>query len=310
MLSSSVHSRFVQPRAYIGNACQFLGERWDPRRSAPGTAVVPVMFHSVEERDEYQPGDTFIPAQELTRTVQVARDLGFQTITVAQLADFLEHNVRIPRLSMIWIVDDRRPDTLEHYFLPIARENRWTVTVGWPIGDTDKREGMWQRMEDMNATGLLDIEAHGYEHHYLMAGTSEQVIRRELFDPIPILEQHFGYKPIAFVWPGGKVPASLGGGNFTPRAAELALEAGYRLAFSAFSRVPLLCNWIPLGDQEASVLHPVGCRTRRPSRCDGALTGEVADPLMAKATFLVPAWPGGAPAARCTDCRRCCCAGP
>ena len=248
VFSSTVHYRFVQPRAYIRDACQFLSERWDPRRSAPGTVVVPVMFHSVEQRDDYQPGDTFIPAQELTRTVEVARELGFQTITAAQLADFLEHNAPIPRLSMIWIVDDRRPDTLEHYFLPIARANHWTVTVGWPIGNTDKREGMWQRMEDMNATGLLDVQGHGYEHRYAEPDTPEEVLRRELFDPIAILEQHFGHKPIAFVWPGG---------TFTPRAAELAREAGYRLAFSAFSRAPLLYNWIPLGDQEAEVADPL-----------------------------------------------------
>jgi peptidoglycan/xylan/chitin deacetylase (PgdA/CDA1 family) len=100
----------------------------------------------------------------------------------------------------------------------------------------------------MNATGLLDVQAHGYEHRYLVADNPEEVIRRELSEPISILKQHFGHKPIAFVWPGG---------NFTPRAADLAREAGYRLAFSALSRAPLMYNWIPLGEQEKEVADPL-----------------------------------------------------
>jgi len=118
----------------LANTCASGGILSQPPRHLGGAGDVPF----VEERSDYEPGDTFIPARELMRTVEVARGLGFQTITAAQLADFLGHNALIPRLSMIWIVDDRRPDTLENYFLPIARQNHWTITVAWPIGDTDK----------------------------------------------------------------------------------------------------------------------------------------------------------------------------
>lgn len=246
VFSSSLLSQ--QPKAYVRDVCEYLRQRWDPARSAPGTVVVAVMFHSVQEGGPYRPGDTFMPAEELTRTVRVAQRLGFQTITAAQLADFLEHNARIPPRSMIWIVDDRRPDDVENYFLPIARDNGWTVTLGWIIGDTDHRKGLWQRMEDMNASGHLDVQCHGYAHRYIAPDTPEEVIRQELFDPIPILEQHFGQKPVAFVWPGG---------NFTPRAIEIAREAGYRLAFTSFSRGPMMYNWVPLGEQEQEVGDPL-----------------------------------------------------
>jgi len=236
------------PQAYVADACQYLRERWDPLRSTPGTVVVPVMFHSVHENGEYRPGDTFIPAQELTRAVRVARELGFETVTAAELAGFLEHNVRIPRRSMIWIVDDRHPDDVESYFAPIARANGWTVTLGWIIGDTDQRQGLWQRMENLHDSGCLDVQSHGYQHRYIRADTSEQVMREELFEPIPILEQHFGSRPVAYVWPGG---------TFTARAVELAREAGYRIGFSSYSRGPLMYNWIPLGDAEQVVADPL-----------------------------------------------------
>lgn len=237
-----------QPVAYLADVCQYLRERWDPARSAPGTVVVAIMFHSVEVGGVYQPGDTFIPAQELTRTAQVARELGFQTVTAPQLAGFLEHNARIPARAMIWIVDDRRPDDVANHYLPIAEQNGWTITLGWIIGDTDQREGLWERMEGMHAGGRLDVQSHGYEHRYIMADTPEDLLHQELFGPVAVLEQHFGERPIAFVWPGG---------NFTPRAVQLAREAGYRIGFSSNSRGPFMYNWIPLGDDEIEAGDPL-----------------------------------------------------
>ena len=85
-------------------------------------------------------------------------------------------------------------------------------------------------------------------HRYIKPDTPEAVIRQELFEPIPILEQHFGSRPVAYVWPGG---------TFTARAAELAREAGYRIGFSSHSRGPFMYNWIPLGDPEQAVRDPL-----------------------------------------------------
>lgn len=237
-----------QPQAYIADVCQYLRDRWDPAKSPPGTIVVAIMFHAVQEGSEYLPGDTSIPLQDLMRTVQAAQRLGFETITAAQLAGYLEDNALIPRRSMIWIVDDRRPEDVENYILPIVRENGWTVSLGWVIGDTDQREGLWERMEAMNATGHLDVQSHGYHHRYIVPDTPEEVVRQELFDPMPILERHFGQKPVAFVWPGG---------NFTAAAVATARQAGYRIGFTAFSRGPFMYNWIPLGEPEREAGDPL-----------------------------------------------------
>ncbi|HEY5901342.1 MAG TPA: hypothetical protein VIU39_02235, partial [Anaerolineales bacterium] len=48
---------------------------------------------------------------------------------------------------------------------------------------------------------------------------------------------------IAYIWPGG---------GFTPRAAELARQAGYRLGFTVNPRGPVMFNWVPLADQAAN----------------------------------------------------------
>lgn len=238
----------LQPQTYITDVCRYLRERWDAQNSAPGTVVVPVMFHTVLEGVAYRPGETYIPATDLQRTVEAAKRLGFQTITATQLADFLERNARIPPRAMIWILDDRHPDMLEKYFLPIAREQGWTMTLGWIVGDTDHRKGLWKQVEGWSAKGYVDVQSHGYAHYYVADDSPDALVRQELFGPVALLEQHFGYRPIAFVWPGGDV---------TARSVQLAREAGYRLGFTVFARGPLMYNWVPLGQAERAIGDPL-----------------------------------------------------
>ena len=103
-------------------------------------------------------------------------------------------------------------------------------------------------MEEMAQGGRLDVQSHGLNHRYIVEGLLEEEIRLEIAGPIPILEEHFGYRPTAFVWPGG---------NFTRRSAEIAREEGYQLGFTAFSRGPLLFDWIPLGAEEQAADDPL-----------------------------------------------------
>jgi peptidoglycan/xylan/chitin deacetylase (PgdA/CDA1 family) len=78
--------------------------------------------------------------------------------------------------------------------------------------------------------------------------TPEEEIREEITGPIPVLKKHVGKRPLAFVWPGG---------NFTPLTVQVAREAGYRLAFTAYTNGPLLYNWIPLREAERAVGDPL-----------------------------------------------------
>jgi peptidoglycan/xylan/chitin deacetylase (PgdA/CDA1 family) len=114
-------------------------------------------------------------------------------------------------------------------------------------------------MEAYNATGRLDIQAHGVAHYPILTGSSDAFIRDELQGSIDAIKQHFNKVPIAFIWPGG---------NFTPRAVEMARQLGYQLGFTVNPRGPLMYNWVPLAD---------AFDDRRPS---WLADGPVHDPLM------------------------------
>ena len=236
----------VEPLSYLNDTCEYLRRRWDPDGSPPGTVVLPIMYHSIREPARMLDDNVTVTTDYFQATVDDARALGFETVTTEELVGFLTENARIPPRSMMLMVDDRRPGVVAEVVLPVAEKFDWTVTLGWIIGDTGP--DLWSFMENLAKGGRLDVQSHGLHHQYIVAGTPEDEIRQEVAGPIPILEKHFGARPLAFVWPGG---------NFTARSVEIAREEGYRLGFTAYSRGPLLFNWIPQGEAERAVGDPL-----------------------------------------------------
>ena len=236
--------RGAKPVAYIDDACEYLRLRWDLDNAAPGTIIVPIMYHRVREK----PGERGVNEAYFKQTMRKAHELGFQTITAEQAADFLERNAKIPPRSLMLFVDDRRVPVINKHFMPFLKRYDWTVISAWIIANTDERPGLWERIEAAYQTGHVDVQSHGLRHLYMIPGTPKKKIREELYGPFPYFEEHFGYRPVAFIWPGG---------NYTPYAVRVAREAGYRIGFTIFPNGPVMFNWIPLQKAERKVGDPL-----------------------------------------------------
>ena len=236
--------RGAKPVTYIEDTCEYLRLRWDPNNAAPGTIIVPIMYHRVKEK----PGERGVNRAYFKQTMRKAHALGFQTITAQQAADFLEHNAKIPPRSLMLFVDDRRVPVINKHFMPFLKKYDWVVISAWIIANTDQRPGLWERIEAAHATGHVDVQAHGLRHLYMIPGTPKKQIQEEIYGPIPYFEEHFGYKPVAFIWPGG---------NYTPYAVRIAREAGYRIGFTIFPNGPIMFNWVPLQKAERQVGDPL-----------------------------------------------------
>jgi hypothetical protein len=246
--SSKVLRAGVQPVAYLADTCEYLRLRWGENKAAPGTVVVPVMFHSIVQEPSKVTDPKDITVGEYQSFVYYANSLGFETITTQELLDFLLYNDPIPPRSMIVIVDDRRPGLIHEHFMPVLEANDWTVTAAY-IADPDDLDWAWDWMERLYASGRLDVQSHGYTGQvYIVPETPLEEIQNEIWNSTSVLEGHFGTRPIAFIWPGG---------NFTPLAVQVAREGGYQLGFTAYSRGPLLFNWIPQGEEERLVNDPL-----------------------------------------------------
>lgn len=224
------------PQTYIQDVCQYLKMRWDANNSVPGTVVMPIMFHSITDGEV-----TYADQISVTQFNQIMHDLkqqGFEAITMQQLVDFLERNARIPQRSVILIVDDRKRSAyFETHFKPYFDSWGWKVTNAW-ISAPDTTEDLWRENQAVEAAGYVDHQAHGVIHNVpIQEGSLEDYIRSEIFGAAEAIQQRFGKRPLAYIWPGG---------GFSKRAAEIAREAGYRLGFTINPRGPLMFNWIPL----------------------------------------------------------------
>jgi peptidoglycan/xylan/chitin deacetylase (PgdA/CDA1 family) len=211
--------------------------------------VLPVMFHSIYQTGRASSDPKDISEEQFQAFVRYAHNLGFETITTAQLLQFLTTNAPIPPRSMILILDDRRPGVVRDHFLPVLAQYDWTLTLAY-IADRDSFQWAMEEVRQMAVeSGRLDVQSHGYSGQvYITEQTPAQAIRDEIWLSTPALAEVFGQTPLAFIWPGG---------NFTALAVQIAREGGYQVGFSAYSRGPLLFNWVPQGEPEQAIGDPL-----------------------------------------------------
>lgn len=246
VFTTTVLRNGILPQTYLADACENMRLRWSPQGSPPDTVVVPIMFHSIVKSGRPLTANHDISEQQFRDFVDYAKYLGYETITTAEFDAFLHENAPIPPRSMLLIVDDRRPGVVQDHFLPVLRANNWTVTLGWISAGNGP--GLWAQMEGLNETGLLDVQSHGFRHLYINSEMDENEIREEITASISILEEHFGRRPLAYVWPGG---------NYSPLAVEIARDAGYRLGFTVHSPMPVMFNWVPLVPEAQEIGDPL-----------------------------------------------------
>jgi hypothetical protein len=234
------------PHTYITNTCQYLQAEWSSKNSAPGTVVMPIMFHSIMAPGDTVAGDD-ISQKQFTELMGGLESHGFKGITTAQLAGFLYHNAKIPSRSVILIADDRRSALyFNQYFRPWWVGDKWPVVSAWISAPFNTPE-MWQEQVALENEGWVDHEAHGVVHFPIMPYSTNAYVMGELQGSIDAFKLHFNKVPIAFIWPGG---------NFTLYAVQLARQLGYQLGFTANPRGPLMYNWVPLGDKITPVHGP------------------------------------------------------
>jgi hypothetical protein len=262
LFETSLQNPVDPPHTYMTDTCQYLQDKWSSQNSAPGTIVIPIMFHSI-----MKPGDTVGPNQisqkQFTDLMAGLEKRGFEAIDTAQLAAFLEHNASIPPRSVILIVDDRHhAEYFDTFFRQFWDADKWPVVNAWISAERDSIDAaLWAEQEQLNAEGWVDYEAHGVVHNIPMwPGVSDEYIMGELKGSIDAFKAHFNKIPIAIIWPGG---------GFSSRSIEIARQLGYQLGFTVNARGPLMFNWIPLGDTLTDVHGP----TWQPE-------GPMNDPLM------------------------------
>jgi hypothetical protein len=254
------------PHTYIQDTCQYLLDKWNPNNSAPGTIAFAIMFHGIS-KDKTDVGTNGVDVDTFASLMKALHEQGFTAINATQLADFLEHNAKIPARSVILIQDDRHyAENFEH-FRDYYDQWGWPMVSAWISLEDGIRTAALPGNLALNAEGWVDYQSHGYIHNIPMSDSStNEFLIREFEGSKKDLETNFNKTPIAIIWPGG---------GFGVRPAQFARQYGYRLGFTVNPRGPMMFNWIPLADQ------------LDPQRPYFLPEGSINDPLMALPRY----WP-------------------
>ncbi|MCK6583976.1 MAG: polysaccharide deacetylase family protein [Anaerolineales bacterium] len=224
------------PRTYVQDTCQYLKNKWDSTKSAPGTIVMVIMHHGIN-KGAASGNDVTVSVHK-----QIMNDLhesGFTAINMQQMADFMYDNAKIPQRSVLFIVDDRHfAEYFNDHWRPYFEQWGWSVVNGY-IG-IDERTDLWAENAALSAEGWVDYQSHGYIHNIpISEGSTDDFIISEMQGAINSIQKYMNKTPIGYIWPGG---------GFSRRAVEIGPTLGYKLAFTVNQRGPVMYNWIPQAD--------------------------------------------------------------
>ena len=232
---------FDPPHTYIPDTCQYIYDKWNSNNAAPGTVVMVVMLHGIK-REQVDVTANDITAADFRRMMNDLKEQGFEAIHATQMADFIDHNAKIPARSVLLIQDDRRTgENFNDHFRPFHDQWGWPVVNAWISFEDGPRALSLQDNINLEAEGWVDHQSHGYIHNINMSDSStDEFLKTEFEKSIADLKTNFGKTPVAIIWPGG---------SFGVRPVQFARQFGFRLGFTINPRGPVMFNWIPLADQ-------------------------------------------------------------
>ena len=228
------------PHTYIEDTCQYLHDKWNSDNAAPGTVVMVIMFHGITQEKAERIHD--ISKQDFKKLMDDLKEQGFEAINATQLADFLDHNAKVPARSVVLIVDDRhRAESFNEHFRPYYEQWGWQVVNGW-ISAFGAEDAFLPENVALGNEGWVDYQSHGFIHNENMTdSSSDEFLKQELQGSKENLQTYFNKTPVAIIWPGG---------NFGVRPVQAARQYGYRVGFTINPRGPIMYNWVPLADQK------------------------------------------------------------
>lgn len=124
----------------------------------------------------------------------------YRVIPLGQLGAFLEGRLALPKRSVVITIDDGY-ESVHRIALPLLRKYDFSATLFVYtdfIGAADALS--WSQLQDLTASGLIDVQAHSKSHHNLIESTT---LEAETRLPRDLLEKRLG-KPVQhFAYPYG-----------------------------------------------------------------------------------------------------------
>ncbi|MCL2562909.1 MAG: polysaccharide deacetylase family protein [Oscillospiraceae bacterium] len=194
-------------------------------QAVPENVQVPViMYHSLAGAG----ANTSISGAEFEADLQYLQEMGYQSVTLADLAGFVHHGTDLPERPVVLTFDDGYWNNYS-VGLPLAQKYSMPIVISvigkdteiWSeIPSTDLQHGhvTWDQIREMAASGLVEIANHTWDLHKHADGRKGAAIRpgEDAADYRMVLQEdagklqrllteRCGVMPIAFVYPFGRM---------------------------------------------------------------------------------------------------------
>lgn len=199
----------------------------DEATQEPGTSIL--LYHRFRPTAS---NFTTVTNENFEKQIIWLKEHGFNFVKLSVIVDAMREGREPPAKSVAITVDDGHFTQYE-YMYPILQKHQVPATLFiYTDGISSKpmpNAISWDQLKDMEASGLIDIQAHSLSHpdfeqkrKTLSAEAFYSFAMTQLTKSKEILEEKLGHKVSYFAWPYGSFDRSL---------ERLAEKAGYVAAF-------------------------------------------------------------------------------
>lgn len=195
-------------------------------KSAESVKLPVIMYHSML-KEQKRLGKYVISPETFESDLQYLKQKGYQTVTVRDLADYVNSEKILPPKPVLLTFDDGYYNNYLYAF-PLAKKYGMKFVVA-PVGyyiDSVPQEDMdhanysyltWPEIKEMMASGLVEFQNHSYNLHETKGriGAKKKrgettkayaaILQKDVRKMQDRMKEMTGYTPIAFIYPFGAV---------------------------------------------------------------------------------------------------------
>ena len=217
-----------------------------------GYQTVPILaYHRFGEKN----GKMVVTPEAFAAQMKYLAENDYRVIPLADLVEFLAGKRSLPHRAVVITADDGYASVYRHAY-PVLKQYGFPATVFVYTDFIGAGDALtWPQMQEMIASGLIDIESHSKSHESLVAmlpGESERSYRarvdKELTVGRDVLQRKLGVHISIFAYPYGDASAAV---------VERAQKADYQLAVTVnpggnpfFAQPLLLQRTMIFGDHD------------------------------------------------------------
>jgi len=191
--------------------------------------VVPIlMYHSVNP-DARRDNLLAVGAVAFERQMHFLKTHRYNVLPLEELAGLIRNKKKIPARTLAITFDDGYKDNYT-YALPILKKYNLPATIFITVNEVGRPGNdrlSWDEIREMEASEIISFGSHTLSHPYLPLVSSDEELKKQIFDSKKILEKKLDREVNSFCYPIG---------GFNPKIKQLVKDAGYKVAVATNPR--------------------------------------------------------------------------